>query len=71
VAEQRQAADAYSVERKDAILRRMMPPENRSMVAFAGENGFTEQTLYTSRRHVKVQAIPVPGVVVEFVPAPR
>jgi transposase-like protein len=53
--------NAYSAERKDAILRRMMPPENRSVAALARENGITEQTLYTWRRQLKVQGIPVPG----------
>ena len=39
----------------------MMPPENRSVAALAKENGITEQTLYTWRRQLKVQGIPVPG----------
>ena len=51
----------YSAERKEAILKRMMPPENRPVSELARENGITEQTLYTWRRQLKTQGVPVPG----------
>lgn len=51
----------YSAERKEAILRRMMPPENRSVPELAKENGIAEQTLYTWRRNLKSQGVSVPG----------
>jgi transposase-like protein len=51
----------YSAERKEAILRRMMPPENKPISELAKENGITEQTLYTWRRNLKSQGVPVPG----------
>ena len=51
----------YSAERKEAILRRMMPPENKPVSALAKENGISEQTLYTWRRNLKSQGVPVPG----------
>ncbi len=51
----------YSGERKDAILRKMMPPENKSVSELARENGISEQTLYTWRRNLKSQGVPVPG----------
>jgi len=52
---------AYSVERKEALLRRMMPPENKIVSELARETGITEQTLYTWRRQLKNQGIVVPG----------
>jgi transposase-like protein len=60
-AEQRRAVKRYSAERKEAILRKMMPPENRPVSELARENGITEQTLYTWRRQLKAQGVPVPG----------
>lgn len=51
----------YSAERKEAILRQMMPPENKAVSALAKETGITEQTLYTWRRQWKNQGMPVPG----------
>jgi transposase-like protein len=51
----------YSAERKESILRRMMPPENKLISELARENGITEQTLYTWRRNLKSQGVPVPG----------
>jgi transposase-like protein len=52
---------AYSAERKEAVLRRMMPPENKAVSELARETGITEQTLYTWRRQLKRQGMPVPG----------
>jgi transposase-like protein len=39
----------------------MMPPENKAVSELARETGITEQTLYTWRRQLKEQGIPVPG----------
>jgi transposase-like protein len=52
---------AYSSERKEALLRRMMPPENASVSALARETGITEQTLYAWRREAKAKGLAVPG----------
>ena len=52
---------AYSAERKEALVRRMMPPENALVSALARETGITEQTLYTWRRQAKGQGLVVPG----------
>lgn len=52
---------AYSAERKEALLRRMMPPENKKVSELAHETGITEQTLYTWRRQLKSQGVAVPG----------
>jgi transposase-like protein len=52
---------AYSGERKEAVLRRMMPPENKAVSELARETGITEPTLSTWRRQLKSQTMPVPG----------
>jgi hypothetical protein len=51
----------YSAERKEALLRQMMPPMNKPISELARENGIAEQTLYTWRRNLKAQGVPVPG----------
>jgi len=51
----------YSAERREALVRRMMPPENALVSALARETGITEQTLYTWRRQAKGQGLAVPG----------
>jgi transposase-like protein len=51
----------YSAERKEAILRQMMPPMNKLVSALAREHGISEQTLYTWRRSLKSQGVAVPG----------
>lgn len=51
----------YSEERKEAILRQMMAPMNKSVSALAREHSISDQTLYTWRRNLKSQGIPVPG----------
>lgn len=51
----------YSAERKEALMRQMMPPQNRLVSELARESGITEQTLYTWRRQLRNQGIPVPG----------
>lgn len=38
-----------------------MPPENKLVSELARENGISEQTLYTWRRNLKSQGVPVPG----------
>jgi transposase-like protein len=58
---QRVEVKAYSAERKEAVLRRMMPPENKAISELARQTGITEQTLYTWRRQLKNQGMPVPG----------
>ena len=40
----------YSKERKEAVLKKMMPPHNRSIVDLAREEGISEATLYLWRR---------------------
>ena len=51
----------YAAERKEALLRQMMPPTNKVVSQIARENGISEQTLYTWRRELKNQGVAVPG----------
>ena len=57
----RNKVKAYSAERREALLRRMMPPENKKVSELAREIGITEQTLYAWRRQLKNQGVAVPG----------
>jgi transposase-like protein len=42
----------YSQELKQAVLKRMMPPESRSVAALSRETDITETTPYTWRNEV-------------------
>jgi transposase-like protein len=45
----------YSEERKEAVLRRMLPPHNRPLNELAAEEGISEATLYLWRRKARAQ----------------
>jgi transposase-like protein len=47
----------YSKERKEAVLKKMMPPHNRSIVEPAKEEGISEATLYLWRRQAREQGL--------------
>ena len=51
----------YSTERKEAILKQMMPPMNKSVAQLARENGISSPTLYTWCSELKSQGLAVPG----------
>ena len=51
----------YSEERKAAVMRKLLPPENRTVAEVAREEGISEVTLYNWRKKVKEQGLPVPG----------
>lgn len=51
----------YSEARKEAILRRMMAPENLPLSRVAKEAGVSEQTLYNWRKQAKARGLAVPG----------
>lgn len=50
----------YSPERKEALLRRLLPPESIPLAQLAREAGVSEQTLYNWRRKLKEQGSLVP-----------
>jgi transposase-like protein len=45
----------YSNERKEAVLRKMLPPHNRPLTELAAEEGISEATLYHWRRDARDQ----------------
>lgn len=45
----------YSPERKEALLRRLLPPESIPLAQLAREAGVSEQTLYNWRRKLREQ----------------
>lgn len=50
----------YSQERKESVLRKMMPPHNRSISQLAKEEGISEPTLYNWRNEARRQGILLP-----------
>lgn len=51
----------YSRERKAAILKRLLPPENLSIPVISSQEGISEATLYNWRNQARERGIPVPG----------
>jgi hypothetical protein len=45
----------YSEERQEAVLRKMLPPNNRPLRELAAEEGISEVTLYNWRRQARAQ----------------
>ena len=45
----------YSLERREAVLRKMMPPNNLSIAALAKEEGISDATLYNWRKQARAQ----------------
>ena len=51
----------YPQERKDAVLERMMPPNNIPVSVLAQETGISDVTLYHWRKQAKAGGMVVPG----------
>jgi transposase-like protein len=51
----------YSVEKKEAAMKKLLPPINMSVAAVAAEEGVSEQTLYNWRDKARQSGVPVPG----------
>lgn len=51
----------YSDELKQAVLKRMLPPESRSVAELAREPGITETTLYNWRKVARRAGSVMPG----------
>lgn len=43
----------YSAERKEAILKKMLPPHHKTIPEIAGEEGISEATLYNWRKQAR------------------
>jgi transposase len=50
----------YSKKRKDAVLKRMMQPENAPVPMLAEETGISKVTLYDWRKHAIAKGLVVP-----------
>ncbi|RAR59831.1 transposase, partial [Onishia taeanensis] len=51
----------YSEERKAAVLKKLLPPDNRSVASVAAEEGISDATLYGWLKTCRRQGVPVPG----------
>lgn len=51
----------YTKEQKEAIIKRMMPPNNESVGSIAKELGITNATLYAWRRKAREAGVVSPG----------
>ena len=51
----------YSPELKEAILKRILPPNNESIAKVAREEGLPEQTIRTWRNKAREEGHPVPA----------
>ena len=51
----------YSPELKEAMLRRMLPPNNESITKIAKEEGISEQTLRNWRDKARQEGYAAPG----------
>ena len=50
----------YSQERKDAVLKKKMPPHNRKIKQLATEEDISEATLYNWRQEARSKGILMP-----------
>jgi transposase-like protein len=50
----------YSTERKEAVLRKMVPPHNRSIKQLAREEGISEATLFNWRSKAREKGLLMP-----------
>ena len=52
----------YSPELKEALLRRMLPPNNESITKISKEEGISEQTLRSWRDKARKEGYAAPGI---------
>lgn len=50
----------YTAERKEAVVRKMLPPSNKNVPTLSKEEGIPEQTLYAWRMEARAQGRLVP-----------
>lgn len=51
----------YSLEHKESVIAKMMPPHNRRVSELADETGISQQTLYNWRQRAREEGQVVPG----------
>ena len=50
----------YSFERKEAVLRKLLPPISRPVTHVSIEEGISEQTLHNWLKQLRSEEVPVP-----------
>jgi len=51
----------YSAERKESVIRKMMPPHNIPIPRLVKETGISDVTLYNWRKQARLEGIAVPA----------
>ncbi len=51
----------YSPERKEAVLKKLLPPHNLTVSEVSELEGISMPTLYNWRKQVRLTGVPVPG----------
>lgn len=52
---------AYPAERKEALLKKLLPPVNKTVAELSREEGISANTLYHWRDQAKQTGLPLPG----------
>ncbi|MEA1606016.1 transposase, partial [Pseudomonas spirodelae] len=52
---------SYSPERKAALIRKLLPPQNMSVAELSRQEGISQATLYAWRTKLKAGGAVVPG----------
>ena len=53
--------NGYSPERKEALLKRLLPPYNLTVTEVSKEEGISKATLYHWRKQARLGGVPVPS----------
>ncbi|GAA5139574.1 MULTISPECIES: hypothetical protein [Gammaproteobacteria] len=51
----------YSEDRKADVLKKLLPPQNRSDLSVSASEGISDVTLYSWLKQCRQQRMPVPG----------
>lgn len=51
----------YLQEQKETVLKKLLPPHNRTVAEVAAEEGIADVTLYNWLKHCRERGVPVPG----------
>jgi len=51
----------YSPERKEAVLKKLLPPQSLAVTEVSAQEGISTATLYNWRKQTRLEGVPVPG----------
>ncbi len=51
----------YSPERKEAVVRKLLPPHNLTVAEVSKQEGISKAALYNWRNQTRLKGVPVPG----------